>query len=98
MSATLGMQNTTVTMTGDIVNVPNNPTAKLMYYLSCVASVIQYNDNIFTDYNNYYKLSNKEKKAVYNLASLLKPSLFLNAGFLFLTKSCWLIRIINFIE
>ena len=62
MAATLGMQNTTVTMFGDLVNVPNDPAAKLMYYLSCVSTVIEYKDNTFTDYENYYKLSNKEKK------------------------------------
>ena len=78
MSATLGMQNTTVTMFGDKVNVPNNPIAKLMYYLSCVFSVIEYKGNRLTDFQNYYRLSKEEKDAVYDLAILFKPSIFLN--------------------
>ena len=40
MSATFGMQNTTVKMVGDRVNVPNYAIARLMYYLNCVVTAI----------------------------------------------------------
>ncbi len=50
MSETLGMKNTTVRMTGKLVNVPSNVIAKLMYYLGCVATVIDYKDNTLTNF------------------------------------------------
>ncbi len=80
MSATLGMKNTTVRMFGNLVNVPNNVIAKLMYYLSCITTVIDYKDSTLTDFRNYSELSGEELLAVYELAKLLNPSLFIHAG------------------
>ena len=81
MSATLGINKLSVERTGVEVQVPNNNLARLMYYLSCIFNVIQYNENNkLSDYKNYFYLTNEEKKAVYALAILFKPEVFLNAG------------------
>ena len=48
---------------GTTVHVPDNYLAKLMYYLSCARSVIQYDiDNKYTDQNNYALLTPMKKK------------------------------------
>ena len=80
MSATLGMKNITVRAFGTSTTVPNNAIAKLMYYLDCVACVIDYEDRTLTDYQNYDELSGEQLVAVYQIAKLLNPSIFINAG------------------
>ena len=87
MSATLGMKNTTVRMFGNNASVPNNAIAKSMYYLNCVAAVIQYEDSALTDFQNYHELSGEELVIVYNLAKLLNPSLFLQYGIFILNPN-----------
>ena len=70
-----------VETTGQTVYVPNNDLARLMYYLDCVLAVIQYEeDSRLTDYQNYLRLTEEEKKAVYALAALFQPNIFINAG------------------
>ena len=54
--------------------------AKLMIYLVCVATVIDYHDRTLTDYQNYNELSGEELVAVYQVAKLLNPSLYINHG------------------
>ena len=47
------------------VTVPNNSKAKLMYYLSCVKTVIQLDDSTLqrlTDYHNYHLLNDPENR------------------------------------
>lgn len=52
-----------------------------MYYLSCVASVIQYNlDYKLRDYKNYFRLNPDEKASVYIQAVKLNPKIFIEAG------------------
>ena len=80
MSAILGMKNIKVKAFGESTNVPNNAIARLMYYLDCVATVIDYNDRTLTDYQNYDELSGEELLAVYQLAKILNPSLFISSG------------------
>ena len=81
MSATLGVNKFSVERTGVTAEVPNNNLANLMYYLKSVFSVIQLEGlSKYTDYNNYHNLTYAEKKTVYELASKLSPSLFLNVG------------------
>jgi len=75
-----------VETTGQTVYVPNNDLARLMYYLDCVLAVIQYEeDSRLTDYQNYLRLTEEEKKAVYALAALFQPKIFIDAG-VFLPK------------
>ena len=80
MSSTLAMNNTTIETFGHLVNVPNNNIAKLMYYLDCVSTVIEYNDNTLTDYQNYDELTIEELAAVFALATVLNPQMFIDAN------------------
>ena len=113
MSANLGMKDIKVRTLGTLTNVPNNAIARLMYYLDCVLTVIDYKDLVqgnfgfgcsflkfvlklihhiingddykvkdrtLIDYQNYDELSVEELLAVYKLAKLLNPSLFINYG------------------
>lgn len=83
MSATLGINKLKIEPIGSTVTVPNNNTAKLMYYLSCVLKVIQYNQNSkLIDFEHYYNLNNEEKKLVYQLAFYLNLKFFLKQKFL----------------
>ena len=73
MNATLGTNKLKIENFGESTTVPNNDFAKLMYYLDCVSTVIQYNDNTLTDYKNYNELNIEEIAAVYALATVLEP-------------------------
>ena len=58
------------------VSVPQNPKAKLMYYLNCVATVIQLDDPALSrlkNYQSYYSLSEGETDALLALVILLSP-------------------------
>ena len=80
MSATLGINHLSVERIGIKVEVPNNNLARLMYYLSCIFTVIQYNDNKeLSEYKHYYNLNQEQKKTVYALAVLFDPKIFLGA-------------------
>ena len=58
-----------------------------MYYLDCALAVIQYDeDSRLTDYKNYFSLNDEEEKAVYTLASLFDPKIFINAGVFILSE------------
>ena len=85
MSATIGIANIKVKNIGITTSVPNNDLAKLMYYLACVFSVVQYDEsNKLSDYKNYNSLSEEEKKLVYALSILFDPKILISAG-VFLT-------------
>ena len=80
MSVSLDYNSLKVEAIGRSVTVPTNDYAKLMYYLSCVFTVIQYEENNkLTDYENYYLLNKDEEKALILLALLFEPKLFLEA-------------------
>ncbi len=66
---------------GKKVTVPNNDIARLMYYLSCVDTVINYNeiDNL-TDYNSYYLLTDNEIDILIETVLILNPKYFVDAG------------------
>ena len=67
----VGIKDTTRSVT-----VPENPKAKLMYYLDCVATVIQLdNPNLrrLRDYQRYHSLSDAEIDALLVLILLLSP-------------------------
>ena len=94
MSINLDFNSLNVEKIGRTVNVPNNDLARLMYYLNCVASVIQYEeDNKLTDYQNYHMLTKKEEDAVYGLAASFNPKIFMNADvFVFFPIRCSIIQ------
>jgi hypothetical protein len=65
--------------TGTTASVPNNDVARCMYYIKCVCSVIDCNDaNIlrYTNYQNYWVLSDAEDEIVYKLCLALSPDKF----------------------
>ncbi|CAF1532467.1 unnamed protein product [Didymodactylos carnosus] len=64
--------------------VPDNDLARVMYYLSCVCSAIDYNDNDiqrYRNYNEYYRLTEEEKLLVVVLCGTLSPDVFID--------KCW---------
>ena len=67
----VGIKDTTISVT-----VPASPTAKLMYYLNCVASVFELDDrniNRLKNYRNYYLLNDTEIDALLALVILFSP-------------------------
>ena len=69
---------------GKTVRVPNNPKAKLMYYLDCVAVVIQLDDpglRRLRDYQNYNSLNDSETDALLALVLLFSPDELLGKVF-----------------
>ena len=53
-----------------------------MYYLNVVMDVIQYKaESRLRDFNNYFQLSEEEKQAVYKLALLLNPKIFIEGRY-----------------
>jgi len=74
MSVSLGYQSLNVKPIGQTVTVPDNSLARLMYYLDCVFTVIQYDQSSrLTDYQNYYLLSKEEEQTVLGLVALFNP-------------------------
>ena len=64
---------------GNEVKVPKNKLAKLMYYLDCVFTVIQYDENSrLTDFQNYYLLSKEEEQTVLGLVALFNPKVMVD--------------------
>ena len=58
------------------VTVPANPKAKLMYYLECVATVIQLDNPNLTrlrNFSSYYSINDEETDALLLLIVLLSP-------------------------
>ena len=81
MNATLGMNRVRMNVYGEEVTIPNDNIAKLMYYLNCVSTVIDYNEpNLLTDYQNYTRLDSKGRQIVYELACILDPKIFIDNG------------------
>lgn len=63
------------------IEVPDDDHAKLMYYLSCVETVINYDKiNKFSDYKNYKSLNSTEKEILLKICKLLNPRLLIMAG------------------
>ena len=62
MAALIG-ERVGIKAAGTNVTVPDSPTAKLMYYLDCVAVVIKLEDrnlNRLRNYSSYYLLNDTE--------------------------------------
>lgn len=61
---------------GRNVTIPNSDIAKVMYYLDCVCTVIDYNDgNIqrYRNYSNWANMSDQEDRLIFILALALSP-------------------------
>ncbi|CAF3646570.1 unnamed protein product [Rotaria socialis] len=80
MAVVIGRKQVGVERTTVRVTVPNNPTARLMYYLECVCHVIScgQDEDIrrFSDYANWERLSDKEKKFLLMIFYIFSPDVF----------------------
>ena len=69
-----------VKRTGRSVTVPNNDVARLMYYLHCVCTSIDCNDDPdiqrFIDYNNWHYLSDREQRILLGICYKFSPDVF----------------------
>ena len=74
---------------GVTVTVPNDDVARLMYYLSCVGTVIEHDneDDILTDYENYDLLNVEQLTILFTLVTLFNPKIFINGGVFILDPS-----------
>ena len=73
---------------GQKTDVPKDDVAKLMYYLSCVDAVINYNEiDRLTDFGNYDLLSVEDLTELFQLVLLFNPEIFVKAGIFILDES-----------
>ena len=73
---------------GERTSVPNNDLARLMYYLSCVDTVIQYDEiDRLADYQNYYLLDVNDTVVLLELVLLFNPKFFIEKGIFILDES-----------
>ena len=81
MSATLKYNSIQVQAIGRTVTVPNDDIARLMYYLSCVDTVIRHDQtDRLSDYEHYYRLTQAEEDLLLKLVVIFNPKIFINAG------------------
>ena len=82
------VQNSRVYAFGERTSVPNDNVAKLMYYLSCVDIVINYNEiDRLTDYQNYDLLTKDDMVELFKLVLLFNPKIFIDAGVFIIDES-----------
>lgn len=78
MAAIIGeRQEVGVRNIGTTATIPANPKAKLMYYLNCVATLIELDNpnlNRLRNFQNYYFLNDAETDALLTLVVLFKPA------------------------
>ena len=67
---------------GATVLIPNNDAAKLMYYLSCVDTVISHEEeqSKLTDYENYDLLNEFEINLLITSVTFFHPQIFIESG------------------
>lgn len=61
---------------GTVTSVPNADIAKIMYYINCVCTVIEYKDNDidrYRNYNNWRNMSDEEDRLIFLLGLMLSP-------------------------
>ena len=77
MAAIIGeRQEVGIRNIGTTATIPASPKAKLMYYLDCVATLIELDNpnlNRLRNFQNYYFLNDAETDALLTLVVLLKP-------------------------
>ncbi|CAF3589848.1 unnamed protein product [Adineta steineri] len=59
-----------------MVRIPNDPIAKLMYYLDIVCTLVEYKDHSLDrlrNYSNYKNLSDNEVRVLYITCAALDP-------------------------
>lgn len=78
MAVAYNRQEVKITETTVDATVPDNDTARLMYYLNCMCCVLQlevsdYSIKRLRDYKKYYLLTTDEKKELLRLCGLISP-------------------------
>ena len=80
MALVVGRDQLSFEQTGVHASVPSNDVARLMYYLKCVCTVIDCDDDPaicrFTNYNNWSSLSYEEQKVLLVLCYKFSPDEF----------------------
>lgn len=74
--AVIGTNEYNFSMFGNLVTVPDADIAKIMYYIDCVCTAIEYNDNNISRYRNYanwYNMSDEEDRLIFLLGLTLSP-------------------------
>ena len=65
----------------EVVDVPDDEVAKLMYYLSCVDTVINYQEiDKLSDYENYDLLTADDLLELFKLVLIFNPKYFVEKG------------------
>ena len=73
---------------GQRTSVPDNDLARLMYYLSCVDTVIQYHEiDRLTDYQNYDSLDVEDITVLLELVIFFNPKFLVDKGIFILDES-----------
>ena len=87
MSAFFNHNQVSVKSIGKTVLIPDNDIARLMYYLSCVDTVINYGEDILSDYENYDLLTPTQKEVLVKLVEMFAPPFFIKAGVFILDQN-----------
>ena len=61
--------------TGIPVTVPNDPLARIMYYLNCIQSITTLDFGVLSDYKNYTYITSYQKDLILEAAKILNPVL-----------------------
>ena len=86
MTAVMGTTEIGIRKTGRSTTVPDNPKAKLMYYLNCVLCCVDDSDDSdlsrLRDYENYWRLTDEEEAKVLVLCLALSPDKLIGTVFI----------------
>ena len=87
MSAHFTSNKLRIRDTSNKVNIPNNPKAKLMYYLNCISCVLR-TDKLgkFTNYEEYYNITDSEIDDILYLARIFNPKIMVQTGIFVLNE------------
>ena len=82
----MGRTEIGIRRTGQTVTIPDNPKAKLMYYLNCVLCCVDDSNDSdlrrLRDYKNYQRLTDEEEAKVLVLCLALSPDKLIGTVFI----------------
>ena len=88
MSAFLTSRKLSIRDTSVDATVPNNPKARLMYYINCVASVIKAPQlERYRNYQQYYNIPDSEIDDILEIAKLFNPKVLVEIGIFILEEN-----------
>ncbi len=92
MALYMRTNNISAERTGVLVSVPNNDVARLMYYMQCVCTAINCDDDPdiqrFTNYKNWARLSIAEQKALVAVCGAVSPTILNDRVFFHSDELC----------